>query len=57
MLKEINDFLESNLSEIVTIILEDYVKAPQGLTKVSTFLSHLLLVFIYSNAKNGLMFL
>ncbi|KAL1200227.1 PI-PLC X domain-containing protein [Cardamine amara subsp. amara] len=33
-LKEINDFLESNLSEIVTIILEDYVKSPQGLTKV-----------------------
>ncbi|XP_006411920.2 PI-PLC X domain-containing protein At5g67130 [Eutrema salsugineum] len=34
VLKEINDFLESNLSEIVTIILEDYVKSPQGLTKV-----------------------
>jgi hypothetical protein len=34
VLKEINDFLESNLSEIVTIILEDYVKSPGGLTNV-----------------------
>ncbi|CAH8391831.1 unnamed protein product [Eruca vesicaria subsp. sativa] len=33
-LKEINVFLESNLSEIVTIILEDYVKSPRGLSKV-----------------------
>ncbi|XP_033143143.1 PI-PLC X domain-containing protein At5g67130 isoform X2 [Brassica rapa] len=33
-LKEINDFLESNLSEIVTIILEDYVTSSRGLTKV-----------------------
>lgn len=33
-LKEINDFLESNLSEIVTIILEDYVKSQMGLTNV-----------------------
>ncbi|CAN8328247.1 unnamed protein product [Cochlearia groenlandica] len=34
VLKEINAFLESNLSEIVTIIIEDYVKSPRGLTKV-----------------------
>ncbi|KAJ4898802.1 PLC-like phosphodiesterases superfamily protein [Raphanus sativus] len=33
-LKEINDFLESNLSEVVTIILEDYVTSSRGLTKV-----------------------
>ncbi|XP_010526724.1 PREDICTED: PI-PLC X domain-containing protein At5g67130 isoform X3 [Tarenaya hassleriana] len=34
VLKEIHDFLESNPSEIVTIIIEDYVTSPQGLTKV-----------------------
>ncbi|WCJ25540.1 PLC-like phosphodiesterases superfamily protein [Euphorbia peplus] len=35
-LKEIEVFLSANPSEIVTIILEDYVKAPKGLTKVFT---------------------
>jgi hypothetical protein len=33
-LKEIEAFLLANPTEIVTIILEDYVKAPNGLTKV-----------------------
>ncbi|XP_077210315.1 PLC-like phosphodiesterases superfamily protein isoform X2 [Tasmannia lanceolata] len=33
-LKEIEAFLSANPSEIVTIILEDYVQAPNGLTKV-----------------------
>jgi len=32
--KEIEAFLSSNPSEIVTIILEDYVNAPNGLTNV-----------------------
>lgn len=35
-LKEIEAFLSGNPSEIVTIILEDYVKTPNGLTKVFT---------------------
>ncbi|KAL2499846.1 PLC-like phosphodiesterases superfamily protein [Abeliophyllum distichum] len=35
-LKEIEAFLSANPSEIVTLILEDYVKAPNGLTKVFT---------------------
>ncbi|MED6132832.1 hypothetical protein PIB30_022616 [Stylosanthes scabra] len=35
-LKEIEAFLSANPSEIVTIILEDYVHAPNGLTKVFT---------------------
>lgn len=35
-LKEIEAFLSSNPKEIVTIILEDYVQAPNGLTKVFT---------------------
>ncbi|KDP24289.1 hypothetical protein JCGZ_25585 [Jatropha curcas] len=35
-LKEIEAFLSANPSEIVTIILEDYVQAPNGLTKVFT---------------------
>lgn len=34
MLKEIQVFLEANPSEIVTIIIEDYVTSPKGLTKV-----------------------
>ncbi|CAI9110185.1 OLC1v1010164C1 [Oldenlandia corymbosa var. corymbosa] len=34
VLKEIQAFLEENTSEIVTIFIEDYVKSPQGLTKV-----------------------
>ncbi|CAA3012343.1 PI-PLC X domain-containing At5g67130 [Olea europaea subsp. europaea] len=35
-LREIEAFLSANPSEIVTLILEDYVKAPNGLTKVFT---------------------
>ncbi|OVA00836.1 Phospholipase C [Macleaya cordata] len=35
-LKEIEAFLAANPSEIVTLILEDYVEAPNGLTKVFT---------------------
>ncbi|KAK6928064.1 hypothetical protein RJ641_006655 [Dillenia turbinata] len=35
-LREIATFLAENPSEIVTIILEDYVQAPKGLTKVFT---------------------
>ncbi|KDP24290.1 hypothetical protein JCGZ_25586 [Jatropha curcas] len=35
-LKEIEAFLSANPSEIVTIILEDYVQASNGLTKVFT---------------------
>ncbi|KAK3032544.1 hypothetical protein RJ639_036783 [Escallonia herrerae] len=34
--KEIEAFLSTNPSEIVTLILEDYVQAPNGLTKVFT---------------------
>ncbi|XP_021756555.1 PI-PLC X domain-containing protein At5g67130-like [Chenopodium quinoa] len=33
-LKEIEVFMASNPSEIVTLILEDYVKTPKGLTKI-----------------------
>lgn len=33
-MKEIEAFLSANPSEIVTLILEDYVQAPNGLTKV-----------------------
>ncbi|RAL40828.1 hypothetical protein DM860_008526 [Cuscuta australis] len=35
-LKQIEAFLSANPSEIITIILEDYVRAPSGLTKVFT---------------------
>ncbi|KAJ6369843.1 hypothetical protein OIU76_028154 [Salix suchowensis] len=35
-LKEIEAFLSANPSAIVTLILEDYVRAPNGLTKVFT---------------------
>ncbi|KAH6830315.1 PLC-like phosphodiesterases superfamily protein [Perilla frutescens var. hirtella] len=35
-LKEIEAFLRANPSEIVTIILEDYVEAPKGVSKVLT---------------------
>ncbi|KVH92664.1 hypothetical protein Ccrd_005330 [Cynara cardunculus var. scolymus] len=35
-LKEIEAFLSANPNEIVTIILEDYVQAPNGLTQVFT---------------------
>lgn len=34
VLKEVQLFLESNPSEIVTIIIEDYVTSPKGLTNV-----------------------
>ncbi|XP_028767651.1 PI-PLC X domain-containing protein At5g67130 [Neltuma alba] len=34
VLKEIGAFLEANPSEIVTIMIEDYVTSPKGLTKV-----------------------
>lgn len=33
-MKEIEAFLSANPSEIVTLILEDYVSTPNGLTKV-----------------------
>ncbi|CAI8588105.1 unnamed protein product [Vicia faba] len=33
-LKEVGNFLSANPSEIVTLILEDYVEAPNGLTNV-----------------------
>lgn len=35
-MKEIEAFLSANPTEIVTLILEDYVDAPNGLTKVFT---------------------
>ncbi|XP_010257976.1 PREDICTED: PI-PLC X domain-containing protein At5g67130 [Nelumbo nucifera] len=35
-LREIEAFLAANPSEIITLILEDYVEAPNGLTKVFT---------------------
>lgn len=35
-MKEIEGFLSANPSEIVTLILEDYVETPNGLTKVFT---------------------
>lgn len=34
VLKEISAFLEANSEEIVTIMIEDYVTSPKGLTKV-----------------------
>lgn len=34
MLREIQRFLETNPTEIVTIFIEDYVESPNGLTKV-----------------------
>ncbi|KAL6956502.1 hypothetical protein U1Q18_035027 [Sarracenia purpurea var. burkii] len=34
ILKEIQVFLEANPSEIITIMIEDYVTSPKGLTKV-----------------------
>lgn len=37
-LKEIATFLAANPSEIITIFIEDYVKAPKGLTKSSLLL-------------------
>lgn len=35
-LKEIEAFLSANPTEIVTVILEDYVETPNGITKVFT---------------------
>lgn len=35
-MKEIETFLRTNPSEIVTVILEDYVQTPKGLSKVFT---------------------
>lgn len=34
VLREIGVFLEANPSDIVTVIIEDYVRSPNGLTKV-----------------------
>jgi len=34
VLKEIQDFLQANLSKVITIFIEDYVTSPWGLTKV-----------------------
>ena len=34
MLKEVQAFLEANPSEVITIITKDYVKSPNGLSKV-----------------------
>lgn len=34
VLKNMRSFLDGNPSEIITIIIEDYVTSPQGLTKV-----------------------
>ncbi|CAD5188866.1 unnamed protein product [Musa acuminata subsp. malaccensis] len=35
-LKEVEEFLTENPLEIVTIIIEEYVRAPKGLTKLFT---------------------
>lgn len=35
-MKEVEAFLTANTAEIVTLILEDYVQSPNGLTKVFT---------------------
>ena len=34
VLREIQVFLENNKDEVVTVIIEDYVKSPKGLTRV-----------------------
>ncbi|KAG8662401.1 hypothetical protein MANES_01G102700v8 [Manihot esculenta] len=53
-LKEIEAFLSANPSEIVTIILEDYVQAPKGLTNVFTDAGLMRYWFPVSNMpKNG----
>nr|GLL39143.1 PI-PLC X domain-containing protein At5g67130 [Ipomoea trifida]GLL39145.1 PI-PLC X domain-containing protein At5g67130 [Ipomoea trifida] len=53
-LKEIEAFLSANPSEIITIILEDYVSAPKGLTKVFTDAGLMKYWFPVSNMpKNG----
>ncbi|KAL3525831.1 hypothetical protein ACH5RR_014203 [Cinchona calisaya] len=53
-LREIEAFLSANPSEIVTVILEDYVKSPNGLTKVFTDAGLMKYWFPVSNMpKNG----
>ncbi|CAH9139217.1 unnamed protein product [Cuscuta epithymum] len=53
-LKEIEAFLSANPSEIITIILEDYVHATNGLTKIFTDAGLMKYMFPVSNMpKNG----
>ncbi|XP_059451812.1 PI-PLC X domain-containing protein At5g67130-like isoform X2 [Corylus avellana] len=53
-LKEIEAFLSANPAEIVTVILEDYVQAPNGLTKVFTDAGLMKFWFPVTNMpKNG----
>ncbi|KAF8010151.1 hypothetical protein BT93_J0948 [Corymbia citriodora subsp. variegata] len=53
-LKEIEAFLSANPAEIVTLMLEDYVQAPNGLTKVFTDAGLMKYWFPVSNMpKNG----
>lgn len=52
--KEIDVFMASNPSEIVTLILEDYVKTPKGLTKLFQASGLMKYMFPVSNMpKNG----
>ncbi|KAL4652799.1 hypothetical protein ACB092_01G257500, partial [Castanea dentata] len=53
-LKEIKAFLSAKITEIVTLILEDYVEAPNGLTKVLTNVGLMKYWFPVKNMpKNG----
>ncbi len=53
-LKEIEAFMSANPAEILTIILEDYVQAPNGLTKVFADAGLMKYWFPVSNMpKNG----
>ena len=53
-MKEIEAFLSANPTEIVTLILEDYVQAPNGLTKVFTNAGLMKFWFPVTNMpKNG----
>ncbi|KAJ8774973.1 hypothetical protein K2173_019977 [Erythroxylum novogranatense] len=53
-LKEIEAFMAANPTEIVTLILEDYVNAPNGLTKVFTAAGLMKFWFPLANMpKNG----
>ncbi|CAL0321714.1 unnamed protein product [Lupinus luteus] len=53
-LKEIEVFLSANPTEIVTLILEDYVKSPKGLTRVFTDAGLMKFWFpVSSMPKNG----
>ncbi|GMY12853.1 PI-PLC X domain-containing protein At5g67130-like isoform X1, partial [Fagus crenata] len=53
-LKQIEAFLSANPTEIVTLILEDYVQAPNGLTKVFTNAGLMKFWFPVTNMpKNG----